>query len=672
MALGSDPNPLHDRDPSFKSTDIAAISAIAQAAVDVELFTIPLYMTSLYSIQGMHQITSQGNDFYKGRLWPGPAPSANPQTANEKAFNIIFSVFIQEMLHLQLASNIATAIGVTPTYTGAPLQSADHGWICYGPHLTVIPYIIDLQDTKDHKDVVVNLGPVSKDQLKLFLAIEEPEKVADKYIDPTKIGKYFPKAPFADWKSGQPLPMFGTIGYMYQCYKDYLEIEYSDGSTLWEALYAAGQKKGAQQNDMFNNFVAHGHPMREFMGFESTVALTYPDIAKQQIVQMMNAITDQGEGATLKFRLLQAQALHLLQAVAPSYQSSQPALESDYPSFSDTGVLEPSADAKARYENDKLDHYERFQLVNSMLSEIVTWPQWLASHGPWKAEDLQTPDYPGPGPHDLPSTQQTADALNALAQAPGMANYTLLTHASIGAIAGVTTVLDDYWNAEQQAKQTVLFPMPSMGGSGDRMAICWAVFGKAPDLAIGLPPPAKDTLFHACQSLDFNGQGTNDCADVAIFHTCKGSNNCRAQGGCGFVQTFEGSGAPSNCSTQVRADTMLAVRTFGGCNPFAPGPYSAPSDNKCGSFGGCAVPISAYQLYPKSGHMQLFDFVPDGDGWKSVAIPGDEGQLNFGTGLSVHAIAYKAYQAVMKHRGKTVPDNPAPPNTLRLAFPPST
>ena len=78
---------------------------------------------------------------------------------------------------------------------------------------------------------------------------------------------------------------------------------------------------------------------------------------------------------------MQAQALHLLQAVAPSYQSSQPALESDYPSFSDTGELEPSADAKARYENDKLDHYERFQVVALMLPEIVTWPLrwWVAS-----------------------------------------------------------------------------------------------------------------------------------------------------------------------------------------------------------------------------------------------------------------------------------------------------
>jgi hypothetical protein len=79
MAYGSDPNPLHDRDPGFKDLDIAAISAIAQAAIDVELFTIPLYMTSLYSIQGMHQITSQGNDFYKADCGPDPPPRPIPR-----------------------------------------------------------------------------------------------------------------------------------------------------------------------------------------------------------------------------------------------------------------------------------------------------------------------------------------------------------------------------------------------------------------------------------------------------------------------------------------------------------------------------------------------------------------------------------------------------------------
>ncbi len=100
--------------------------------MNVELFTIPLYMGTLYSIQGTHQITAKGQSYFKGRLWPGGATTANPKTANETAFNIIFSVFIQEMLHLQLAANMATAIGLTPSFTSPALQDANNGWTCYG------------------------------------------------------------------------------------------------------------------------------------------------------------------------------------------------------------------------------------------------------------------------------------------------------------------------------------------------------------------------------------------------------------------------------------------------------------------------------------------------------------------------------------------------------------
>jgi len=565
------------------------------------------------------------------------------------------------MLHLQLAANMATAIGVTPSFTDPALQDKNHGWICYGPAITVIPHVIDLKDTREHKGVFVNLGPVSADQLKLFLAIEEPEKEAKDYIDPDKISKYFPTVPFQSWAAGDPLPMFGTIGYMYQCYKDYLEISYTGGTTLWDAVFTAG----AQQNDLFNSFVAGGHPMREFMGFEATVALTYPDIAKQQVVNMMNAISDQGEGATLKLRSLRLRRQNLL-AVQPNYQSSDPALKSDYPSYNDIGGLVAAADAAARFDNDKMDHYERFQRVQATLGDIVTWPQWLAAHGPWRAEDLQASDYHPNGKHQLPSTAETAAALNSLAQpGPGVDNYKLVSQAGIGAIAGVTTVLDQYWNAEAQSKSPVSFPMPSMYGSGDRLAICWAVFGKAPDLSIGLDPPQPDKLYHACQSLDFDVAGGNTCAEVAIFHTCRGSNGCRAQGGCGFVQPIAGGGS---CSTS----TVVQMRSFGaGCNPFAGPDYSAPSDNRCMTFGGCAVPISAYQLFPKSGTMQLFDFEKQPDGsYKPVEIP--NGKVLFRQGQKVHDVAYSAYKTVMQHRGKTVPADPPGPLPLRLAFPPST
>src|SRR5829696_4924116 len=131
------------RDPANRDTDKAALQAVAQAAIDVELFTLPLYMVSMYSIQGMHQITSKANDFYRGRLWPGASPARDPAAShNAAAFNHFFSVFIDEMLHLQLASNVAKALGVMPSYTAGALVDANYGWVCYGPDNTLLPHIL--------------------------------------------------------------------------------------------------------------------------------------------------------------------------------------------------------------------------------------------------------------------------------------------------------------------------------------------------------------------------------------------------------------------------------------------------------------------------------------------------------------------------------------------------
>jgi hypothetical protein len=216
------------------------------------------------------------------------------------------------MLHLQLASNMATAIGLNPNFTSSDLQSKTHGWTCYGPGITIIPHIIDLKNTTTYSQIQVNLGPVSREQMELFLAIERPDRDARRDIK--EEAKYFPKVPFEHWEAGDPLPLFGTIGWMYQCYLDYLHLEYTDGTRLWDEVY----NLAGQQNDLFNNFDGSGHPMREFMGFESTVALTYSDIAFKQMADMMDAITDQGEGSTLKERVLAANLPSGCAALAPS------------------------------------------------------------------------------------------------------------------------------------------------------------------------------------------------------------------------------------------------------------------------------------------------------------------------------------------------------------------
>ena len=340
------------RDPKFRDIDASALYAIAQAAVNVELFTIPLYMGTLYSIQGTHQITAKGQSYFKGRLWPGGATTANPKTANETAFNIIFSVFIQEMLHLQLAANMATAIGLTPSFTSPALQDANNGWTCYGPTNTIIPHIVDLRDMDaPYSSLIVNIAALTEAQVNLFLAIEEPDGVARKHIVK---GKYFPTVPFAGWETWfneKNLPMFGTIGQLYQCYYDYLNLRYTDGTSLWQ--YAT---VSSQQRDLFNVEVAGDHPLREYPGFEASLS------SLRAVVDMMDAITDQGEGSTL----VKTDA-RLLAAVEEKYRSSDQALTQDYPSYTDSGQPVPSDDAAARFKNDGKDHFERFGEVLALL-----------------------------------------------------------------------------------------------------------------------------------------------------------------------------------------------------------------------------------------------------------------------------------------------------------------
>lgn len=713
------PPPILRRSTRYRDTDIAAVRWIAQCAVNVELFTIPLYMTSMYSIAGYHQITSKSNDFYKGRRWPGMAtavvPSKNtgewPQ-ANQKAFNTIFSVFIEEMLHLQMAANIAAAIGLTShpdpklnlTFTSKDLQK-DYGWICYGPTQTVIPYIVDLKDTDVYKDVVVNFGPLDHNSIELFLAIEEPTESAHEKIVRNK-DRYFPQVPFTDADfDPKKVKLFGTIGWMYRCYRAYLEIAYDDGTTLWDAVFT----QNGQQNDLFNNFSFPGHPMREFMEFETTIALTDKDIARAQAFTMMEAITDQGEGSTLKTRVrhqqetkaLQAQGLSAqqqLEAVRSKYRADPDSLTSDYPNYSDTGRQEPqSRDGFARHANDDKDHYECFQNVRKLMEGqggVVTWDK-ANKAGRWTEADFKTPDYTGDNPHKLPTPKQIADALNNLyAQKADM--YPLLSQAAVGAIKGVTSVLNDYWNPKVPG-QTVAFPFPSMGGTADRVATCWAVFGQAPDLTLAIGDPKPLVVHHACQALSTNGadrfKATNNCAEVTVYHTCRGSNACKAQGGCGFVQPSSGGGG---CSTFL-AVPQIAVETFGrpsghNCSAVVmraqggllgdkdqpskddpmPQPskndFTAPSANVCAGFGGCAVPISACQLYPRSGTMDVYAIRAMCGGNQFV------GNLKFEVGDKVEDIAYRAFLMWAKSlpNPPSPPPQPPAPNDIRLAFPPST
>ncbi len=114
------------------------------------------------------------------------------------------------------------------SFTSPVLQDANNGWTCYGPTNTIIPHIVDLRDMDaPYNSLVVNIAALTEPQVNLFLAIEEPDAVARQNIPKSKWHKYFPPRRFSGWKKSyteKDLPMFGTIGALYQCYYDYLHI----------------------------------------------------------------------------------------------------------------------------------------------------------------------------------------------------------------------------------------------------------------------------------------------------------------------------------------------------------------------------------------------------------------------------------------------------------------
>lgn len=710
-----------------KATHYQAVKAIVQAAINLEEFTIPLYMCSMYSLTGTHQITGR-NNFYQGRWWPGAA-TTNPtdnwsyedlnklpkdrslfSATNNKIFNLIFKVFIEEMLHLQLAGNMAKALGLDePTFTHEDLvDNQSYAWKCYGKNEageygTTLPYIIDLRDTIASDDVKVKLGPLDENQIKLFQAIEIPEERAKANIKKEAAGKYFPSVPFKDWTAEctiKDLPMFGSIGHLYTCLWQYITLEFEDGTLLIDYIIEERAKPAPQQNIFV--YSKGDVEENEYSGFPANLSNEREinrDALLCNLADMINAITEQGEGSQVA-DLIKATLGALPRAVSEQFQVNPEVLNKKYQSRDDIGNKVPSRDANARAGfGIAMDHDEIFIAIEEMMTheDFQTWDMWHANpENKWTrdllaAEDYQNNQYQ----NTIPAPEEVAAAMNRLKLGDkGEENYAKLCKASSGAIWGIVHVLNGFWSLKQNADRKKTFPYPSMAGSGDRMATCWAVFGKVPDISIGLTKEEvrnSKIINHACQGMNLDPtveKDPNDCAHVGIYHTCKGSNTCRGEGGCGFVQDVGGSGGGCSMSSSSGKTpaSIQEMNLSGGCGAPVPskGFYSAPADNNCGGTGGCAVPISASQIFPAPpkedgqtiniGKMQLFDMVREEGKIKAVPIKtpdGTEDYIYFQKGSHVYDIAWEAYSNVLKHRGTKQPEKPEP-SDIRLAFPPST
>jgi hypothetical protein len=132
-------------DPTTDWT-IEALHAHIQDAIDLELWTIPLYFCAMSSIKD---------------------PTTDP---GKTASALILSIAVQEMLHLELACNLALAFGLTPQFK-PPVYSPAIG----------IPFHTPETAPPINGPYTVQLGPLDENAINLFLEVEMPkDKSADK------------------------------------------------------------------------------------------------------------------------------------------------------------------------------------------------------------------------------------------------------------------------------------------------------------------------------------------------------------------------------------------------------------------------------------------------------------------------------------------------------------
>lgn len=204
--------------------DLPALHAHLQDAVDLEFWTIPFYLSALYSIKD--------------------------QTA--LAYQLVQSIAYQEMMHVQLAANVANAFGLSPKFA-APVYRGQ-----------TIPHLDFALDTPNPTEVftpyTAEIGPLDAAHINAMLLIEYPE-----------------------WDGGHSPDLrpdtseYGSIGEFY----DAIEVGVTE--------LAAEIVGGRNQVGFFENYY------RNFPG--QTITL---DGRKglPQALRLINAIREQGEGQT--------------------------------------------------------------------------------------------------------------------------------------------------------------------------------------------------------------------------------------------------------------------------------------------------------------------------------------------------------------------------------------
>jgi hypothetical protein len=172
-----------------------------QHALDLELWTIPLYLTALYSIKDL--------------------PKSKHEQFPEVAKTYIFSV-IQEMLHAEIVCNLSNALGYSPKFKRPSYDESKGIPFIHPPHHLL---------TDDIKGYDVKLQALNKDSLKLFCAIELPQ----------------PKKEIVWEKESR----YNSIAELYEALK-------SGVTSLWDTCYVGETNNTKQKNNFKEYHNQHG------------------------------------------------------------------------------------------------------------------------------------------------------------------------------------------------------------------------------------------------------------------------------------------------------------------------------------------------------------------------------------------------------------------------------
>lgn len=205
---------------------IGALRQHLQYAVDLELWTIPFYLSAQLSI------VDRRSD----------------------AYQLIQTIVHQEMLHLQLVSNVANAYGLSPSFDAPRYEGQTI------PHLD---FALDTPNpTADFSPYSAEIGPLDTERLNAMCLIEYPEWGVP------------PPSNFSDERTE-----YGSIGELYEA-----------------LVFGAAQMKshlrgGVKQVDYFSAY---------YRGYPSMTVTAHGEEGFRQARLLLDTIREQGEGATKK------------------------------------------------------------------------------------------------------------------------------------------------------------------------------------------------------------------------------------------------------------------------------------------------------------------------------------------------------------------------------------